>query len=318
MLELVDRQTDQTSAFRNDVLIGLSRPQKTLPSRWLYDDEGCALFEAITHLEEYYPTRTETAILKVSARDIADFCGPDATLLEYGPGAATKTEIVLDALKTPRLYIPIDIATNFLQETAARMRRRFPFLRVCPLTADFTDDFEIPIGLRQENRVAFFPGSTIGNLSEREALAFFRRMADHVGRFGKAIIGSDLKKDIPTLLKAYDDRQGITAAFNRNLLTRANRELGADFVADQYVHEARWNEAESAIEMHLVSLMKQAVTIGGQSFGFRAGETIHTESSRKYSLDSFSRLASRAGWRVTHVWTDPRNYFAVFGLKVTR
>jgi dimethylhistidine N-methyltransferase len=314
MLQLVDVETRQVEAFRTDVLAGLAEPQKTLPSRWLYDDRGCELFEAITQLDEYYPTRTETAILEEYAPDIATFCGRNIVLLEYGAGAGLKTEIVLGALATPRLYAPIDIAADFLEQTAARMRGRFARLQVHPVVADFTSDFEIPSHVPLENRVGFFPGSTIGNLDADETLAFLHRLRRHVGPTGKAMIGVDLKKDIPTLIAAYDDRQGVTAAFNLNLLARINRELSGDFALDQFAHEACWSEAESAIEMHLVSLKQQAVTVAGRSFEFCAGETIHTESSRKYSLDGFTSLANSSGWQVSETWTDAQRRFALIGL----
>ena len=314
MLERVDVKTRQADAFRADVWAGLSRPQKTLPSRWLYDDRGCALFEAITQLDEYYPTRTETAILKDDAAQIAAFCGRDAVLLEYGAGAGLKTEIVLDALDAPQLYAPIDIAADFLEQTAARIRRRFPGLPVHPIAADFTSDFDIPSHVPSEHRIAFFPGSTIGNLDADETLAFLERMRHHVGGGGRAIIGADLKKDVSTLIAAYDDRHGVTAAFNLNLLARINRELSGKFALDQFVHEARWNESESAIEMHLVSLKEQVAAVAGRSFAFRRGETIHTESSRKYSIESFSDFAMRSGWRDRAIWTDPQRRFALFGL----
>ncbi len=314
MLERVDVKTRQADAFRADVWAGLSRPQKTLPSRWLYDDRGCALFEAITQLDEYYPTRTETAILKDDAAQIAAFCGRDAVLLEYGAGAGLKTEIVLGALDAPQLYAPIDIAADFLEQTAARIRRRFPGLPVHPIAADFTSDFDIPSHVPSERRIAFFPGSTIGNLDADETLAFLERMRHHVGGGGRAIIGADLKKDVSTLIAAYDDRHGVTAAFNLNLLARINRELSGKFALDQFVHEARWNESESAIEMHLVSLKEQVAAVAGRSFAFRRGETIHTESSRKYSIESFSDFAMRSGWRDRAIWTDPQRRFALFGL----
>jgi len=314
MLQVVDARTRQADAFRSDVWAGLAQPQKTLPSRWLYDDDGCALFEAITQLEEYYPTRTETAILKEHAPQIAAFCGRDAVLLEYGAGAGVKTEIVLGALDAPRLYVPVDIAADFLEQTATRMRRRFPQLQVHPIATDFTSDFEIPAHVPAKSRVAFFPGSTIGNLDVAETLAFLRRVHHHVGHGGRAIIGADLKKDIPTLIAAYDDRQGVTAAFNLNLLARINRELSGGFALDQFAHEARWNDSESAIEMHLVSLKEQVATVAGRSFIFRPGETIHTESSRKYSVESFSDLAAKSGWRGRAIWTDPQQRFALFGL----
>jgi dimethylhistidine N-methyltransferase len=301
-------------AFSDDVLLGLSGCQKTLPCRWLYDNRGSELFEAITRLPEYYPTRTETAILKNSAGDIADLAGADVTLLEYGAGAGIKTEILIAALQAPRSYVPIDIAGDFLALTAARMRRRFPALHIAPIVSDFMIDFEIPGPLRLSRRVAFFPGSTIGNLSTVEATAFLSRMRRHVGAQGAAIIGVDLKKDLQTLLCAYDDREGVTAQFNLNLLTRINRELDGDFVLDRFAHSARWNERESAVEMHLVSQVAQTVNIADRRFTFAAGETIHTESSRKYDSPIFAALAAEGGWTVRRVWTDAREQFAVFGL----
>ena len=218
MLEVVSQQTQQLEAFRADVAMGLSRGQKTLPSRWLYDNHGCELFEKITRLDEYYLTYTETDILREHAREIADFCGEGAVLLEYGAGAGIKTEILIDALDRPRLYVPIDIAGDFLDVTVVRMRERFPNLQTLPVVADFTCDFDIPRGVPRAHRSAFFPGSTMGNLDPHEAAQFLGRVRRHVGWRGTAIIGVDLKKDVATLLAAYDDREGITAAFNLNLL----------------------------------------------------------------------------------------------------
>ena len=231
MLEILSHQALQLEAFRTDVASGLSQAQKRLPSRWLYDARGCEIFEEITRLEEYYPTRTETALLRDNAREIADFCGEEAVILEYGAGAGIKTEILIDALDRPRLYVPIDIAGSFLEETAGRMRRRFPDLQTLPVVADFTTDFEIPRRVPWAHRTAFFPGSTLGNLDGHETEIFLRQVRRHVGARGAAIIGVDLKKDLSTLLPAYDDREGVTAAFNLNLLTRINRELGGDFLA---------------------------------------------------------------------------------------
>jgi L-histidine N-alpha-methyltransferase len=317
MLEIVSRQTQQLEAFRADVASGLSRDQKTLPSRWFYDDRGCKIFEEITRLDEYYPTRTETAILRDKAGEIADFCGEEAVLLEYGAGAGIKTEILIDELDRPRLYVPIDIAGDFLDGTVVRMRQRFPDLETLPLVADFTSDFDIPRIVPRARRSAFFPGSTIGNLDAHETKRFLRLVRRHVGWRGAAIIGVDLEKDIATLLAAYDDREGITAAFNLNLLTRINRELGGDFSHECFAHEARWNEAESAIEMHLVSLREQVVTVDGRRFAFQAGETIHTESSRKYDVGSFVEVVGCGGWRVSAIWSDADRRFAVFGLDAT-
>jgi dimethylhistidine N-methyltransferase len=317
MLDIVSQRTLQLQAFRADVIAGLTQAQKELPSRWLYDDHGCKLFEEITRLDEYYPTRTEAAILRDNAQEIANFCGEEAVILEYGAGAGIKTEILIGALDRPRLYIPIDIAGDFLDETVARIRQRFPSVETLPVVADFTVDFDIPRGVPKAHRNAFFPGSTIGNLDKQETAAFLRRVRRHVGWRGAAIIGIDLKKDVETLLAAYDDREGVTAAFNLNLLARINRELGGDFPLDHFVHQARWNEAESAIEMHLVSLREQVVTVDGRAFAFRAGETIHTESSRKYDVRGFIDVVRDGSWRVSAIWSDSDRRFAVFGLDAT-
>lgn len=319
MLDRTDPKELQLEAFRADVLEGLSKPRKTLPSRWLYDDRGSEIFEEITRVEDYYPTRTETAILRSRGGEIAEFCGPRATLVEYGAGASVKTEILLDALEAPELYVPVDIAGDFLKASASRIGENFPGLAVRPVVADFTDDFELPDDLPGEGRRnGFFPGSTIGNLDETEATAFLRRMRGHVGESGRAVVGADLRKDVATLLRAYDDSDGVTAAFDLNILTRINRELGGNIRIDRFRHEARWNERVGAVEMHLVSLDDQTVTVADRRFNFAAGETIHTESSRKYTVDGFSAVAARSGWIVAETWTDPDDRFAVFGLSAVR
>ncbi len=301
-------------SFRRDVIAGLSCPQKSLPARWLYDDVGSEIFEEITQLPEYYPTRVETQILREQAADIAEFCGENLTLLEYGAGAGVKTEILIRALDNPRLYIPIDIAGDFLDQTAVRFRERFPTLATRPVAADFCADFTLPEWIPVPNRVAFFPGSTIGNLDSEEVAAFLRRVRAQVGPGGKAIIGADLRKSLDVLIPAYDDAAGVTARFNLNLLVRINRELGGNFVLPNFAHVARWNEATSAIEMHLLSRISQAVTVAGNAFQFAAQETIHTESSRKYDVTGFTQMARRNGWEVTRVWTDSESRFALFGL----
>lgn len=315
MLDLPDIRTQQTGAFHADVIKGLSASQKSLPSRWLYDDRGSELFEEITHLDEYYPTRTETRILQENREAIAKFCGSQATVIEYGAGAGIKTEILLNALHDPSVYIPIDIAGDFLKLTAERMKRRFPGLVVRPIVADFTVDFDLSHeAWKAGQRTAFFPGSTIGNLDDQAAAAFLQQIRRHVGWNGKAIIGVDLKKDIKTLIAAYDDREGVTAEFNLNLLARINRELHGTFPLHRFVHEARWNDRSCAIEMHLVSLDTQTVFIGKQSFNFWAGETIHTESSRKYDAQSFTQLVELNGWEMAEMWNDPHHLFGIFGL----
>lgn len=304
----------QDDPFQAAVIAGLSSDRKSLPSRFLYDERGSGLFEQITRLDEYYPTRAESEILRDRAEEIAEFCGRDVLLIEYGAGAGVKTEILLAALASPRLYIPIDIASDELARTATRIGQRFPGLDTFPIVADFTRDFMLPRELPRGPRTAFFPGSTIGNLDRGETISFLRRVRRDVDGRGTAIIGVDLKKDLDVLLKAYDDSQGVTAAFNLNLLVRINRELGADFLLDRFAHEARWNAVESAVEMHLVSLDACTVTIGDRKIGFRAGQSIHTESSRKYDLGTFARVAEASGWRVANIWQDRARRFAVFGL----
>ena len=314
-MDVAVRTDEQLDAFRLDVLQGLARAQKSLPSRWLYDPRGCELFEQITTLPEYYPTRTETAILREHAADVAGFCGAYANLLEYGAGAGIKTEILVGSLDRPRSYIPIDIAAGFLDVTAARFRQHFTNLAVNPVVADFTSEFSVPSPLLGEGRrIAFFPGSTIGNLNAKDAGLLLQRMRRQVGPQGAAIIGVDLRKDLAVLLPAYDDSAGVTAQFNRNILVRINRELDGQFPTSQFRHVARWNEVESAVEMHLESANDQVIAIAGKGFAFRRGETIHTESSRKYEVKAFSEFARHHGWNTQRLWTDERRRFAIFGL----
>jgi dimethylhistidine N-methyltransferase len=300
--------------FRPDVVEGLSRLQKTVPCRWLYDERGSALFEEITRLDDYYPTRAETAILRTRQPELQQFAGPAPILIEYGAGAGVKTELVLDALAAPQGYVPIDVAHEYLAQTAHRMKRRFRSLWVRPIARDFLRAFEMPASMPAGRRVGFFPGSTIGNLDAAEAEAFLSQMLRHVGRDGAAIVGVDLVKQVETLLRAYDDSEGVTARFNLNLLARINRELGGDFHLDRFRHVARWNDAEGAVEMHLHSLKEQWVSIGQRRFHFHEGETIHTESSRKYDHEGFGALVGRAGWRVSQAWEDNKQQFCVFAL----
>lgn len=315
MLERARPPNHTDDAFRHAVLAGLAGPRKRIPCCWLYDTRGSALFEEITRLEEYYPTRSETEILSRHAGEIATFCGEGALLFEYGAGSALKSEILISAFRFLRLYLPIDIAGEMLEQTARRMGERFPRLDIRPTFADFNQEFELPAGLPPGPRAAFFPGSTIGNLNFGESIAFLRRLRRHVEARGTAVIGVDLKKSVTTLLQAYGDREGVTAAFNLNLLGRINRELDGAFPLDRFAHEARWNAEESAVEMHLVSLDSRVVEVGGRKFRFRAGETIHTESSRKYDVDAFATLAVLSGWQVAKIWRDENGRFAEFGLQ---
>jgi dimethylhistidine N-methyltransferase len=302
------------NAFARDVVGGLSADVKTLPSRWLYDERGSALFEEITRLYEYYLTRAETSILRERQSDIADFVESGTILVEYGAGAGVKTELVLAGLRDPRGYVPIDIAYTFLAETSKRIASRFPSLWVRPIERDFLDVFEVPFDGSGGGRTGFFPGSTMGNLNAIEAKTLLIQMGQHLGDDGRAIIGVDLQKNVDTLLRAYDDSAGVTAAFNLNLLERINIELGGDFRLEQFKHVARWNEIEKAVEMHLVSSCDQRVTLCGHTFYFRTSETIHTESSRKYTVESFDRLARSGGWRVAEAWQDADGLFGLFGL----
>jgi L-histidine N-alpha-methyltransferase len=235
-------------------------------------------------------------------------------LIEYGAGAGIKTEILIAALDAPRLYVPVDISGDFLDQAVISLRHRFPNIGIWPIVADFTEDFVIPVGIPLKGRSAFFPGSTIGNLDQAETISFLRRIHRQVGSKGTALIGADLTKDVRVLLAAYNDRLGVTAEFNLNLLARINRELDGDFRLDCFAHEARWNSMNSAVEMHLVSTQAQTVAVDGQTFDFEAGETIHTESSRKYAVKTLSALVESAGWYIEEMWTDARQSFGVFGL----
>lgn len=303
------------SEFAAAVLRGLAATPKTISSRWLYDQRGSELYEDITQVPEYYPARTETRILHEQGTEIAHFLAGHPVLLEYGAGASVKTEILLPHLKALQWYVPIDIADEFLQQTAERLRSHFPSLRIRPVVADFMQSIDLPSDIPLQGRAAFFPGSTIGNLSTGDAQIFLRRVANHVDTSGRAVIGADLVKDLNVLLAAYDDKAGITAEFNLNLLRRINRELSGNFQLEHFRHEARWNASESAIEMHLVSTRPQTVEVAGKQFNFVEGESLHTESSRKYDMDSFDALAQASGWRIATHWTDSRDYFALFGLE---
>lgn len=321
--QIIEAMDAQREAFEADVLDGLGRETKSLPSRWLYDDRGSDLFEQITKLPEYYPTRTETGILTSNARSLAAFCGSQAVIIEYGAGAGIKSQILLNALRQPRLYVPVDIAGDFLASATDRLRKRFTSLEVLPVAADFTSDFDLPDDVPTGfSRTGFFPGSTIGNLDEKAAARFLERVHRHVTdgqaqapQGGRALIGIDLKKSTDILIPAYNDAAGVTAAFNLNVLRRINRELGGTFKLEQFRHEARWNEQDSAIEMHIISSVDQTVLVAGKAFDFAAGESMHTESSRKYSLAGFSEIATQAGWRVCQTWMDKDQLFAIVGLE---
>jgi dimethylhistidine N-methyltransferase len=302
---------EAVSEFEADVLAGLALPQKTLPPKYFYDAEGSRLFEAICELEEYYPTRTETALLREAADEIAPLMPRGAALVEFGSGASVKTRILLDAARQLGAYVPVDISPTALAAASEAIRRDYPDLAVAPLAEDFTRALDLPPQVAGRPVVGFFPGSTIGNFTRGEAAAFLRRARRLLGGDAQFLIGLDLVKPEPVLLAAYDDPLGVTAAFNKNLLARMNRELGADFDLDGFAHRARWNAQESRIEMHLESLRAQTVQVAGRRFRFAAGETLHTENSHKFTKDGFAALAESAGWRLQRWWASAHPAFAI-------
>jgi dimethylhistidine N-methyltransferase len=302
-------------AFAADVLEGLGAEPKQLPPKYFYDQRGSELFERITMLPEYYPSRTEIGILEAHAGAIAQLIPRDAAVIEFGAGAAAKTRILLGAAAQVSAYVPVDISGAFLAGTAARLRERLPHLTVIPLEADFTKPFVLPAALGARPRVGFFPGSTIGNFEPHEAQALLRHAAAMLGVGALFIIGADLVKDPDVLNRAYNDRDGVTAAFNLNLLIRINRELGGDFKPEKFRHRAFFNQEEGRVEMHLVSLARHKVRVHGKSFEFRRGETIHTENSYKYTVAQFRCRAHAAGWATLATWVDTANYFSVHALR---
>ena len=303
--------------FREDVIAGLSLPQKALPPKYFYDAKGSRLFEAICRLREYYPTRAELALTRRHSGAIARFAGRGSSsrvaLIEYGSGESVKSQLLIEALR-PSPYIPVDISADALRHAAAKLRRLFPWLDILPVHGDFTRPLKIPVAQAKGRRVVYFPGLTIGNLTPEQAHAFLRMTRGQVGPNGAMLVGVDLKKDASVLHAAYNDAEGVTAAFNLNLLARINRELGGDFSLRRFRHYAFYNPALGRIEMHLVSLVPQAVNIGNFRFSFDAGESIHTENSYKYSIEGFQALARRAGFRGRMVWTDSKGLFSLHGL----
>ncbi|UWQ19936.1 L-histidine N(alpha)-methyltransferase [Jannaschia sp. M317] len=302
-------------ALLADAQEGLNRPQKTLSPKWFYDARGSALFEQITRLPEYYPTRTEAAILRTDALRLAGLVPPGGALVELGSGASVKTRTLLDAGGHFGAYVPIDISEEFLLETAAHLRARYPYLPVHPVVGDFTQAVILPEAIVDQPKVGFFPGSTIGNLDPGEAVALLARARVWPG-ITRFVLGADLVKEQGDLIAAYDDAAGVTAAFNRNVLHRLNREVGADFDVPVFRHEARWCEDPARIEMHLVATRAQVVHLAGQDIHFAEGESIHTESCRKYTRRTLATLAAQAGWRLEDMLTDPRDRFAVAILTV--
>lgn len=307
-----DEDTNPRSEFLVDVISGLTQTQKSLPCRWLYDERGSELFEQITDLPEYYPTRTEISIFNSKLPEMVKAVGPEAQVVEFGAGAGTKTRLLISALETPKSYVAIDISADFLRLSMASLAADYPHVDVVPIVADFMDFQSLASTvLPSGNRLAFFPGSTIGNLLDTEIIQFLEAVRTMVGEGGQFLIGFDLVKSVSILVPAYDDARGVTAAFNLNLLKRINRELGADFDLSAFKHQALWNADDGRIEMHLLSQKDQSVTVGHKTFTFRTGETIHTENSRKFTIDGFKAIARTAGWSLDTLWTDDNNYFAV-------
>ena len=304
--------------FLAEVISGLSSSPRTLPCKFFYDERGADLFQKICELPEYYITRTETELLRRCAPEISESIGANAALIGFGTGAGIKTRMLLEQLENPIAYIPVDISKQRLIDSAIELSHAMPALEILPVCADYLQELQLPKPLRKPDHVAvFFPGSTIGNLEPPVAADFLRRVCRLCGKSGGLIIGIDLQKSREVLEAAYNDSAGVTAKFNLNLLTRANRELGADFDLARWKHRAVYNESEGRIEMHLVSDGEQTVQVGGREFHFAAGEKIITEFSYKHTLDGFARMAASVGFReASRVWTDPQKMFAIFHFAV--
>lgn len=314
-LQLYDFEPEQ-AVFRDEVLHGLQQFPKALPSKFFYDEVGSQLFEQICALEEYYPTRTEFAIMHEKIQEIVALLGPNCLLIEYGSGSSTKTRKLLDHLPSPAAYVPIDISKEHLIRSVSTLASAYPDLPVLPICADYTSNFTIPSPPQTPaRRVVYFPGSTIGNFEPEAAQRFLQQIATLCDG-GGLLIGVDLKKDFNMLHYAYNDRQGVTARFNKHVLMRINQELGADFHLDQFAHYAFYHPLKGRVEMHLASLSDQVVHLGETAIPFALGESIHTESSYKYTLAEFAQLASTAGFVVKQVWTDAQQLFSVQYLTV--
>ncbi len=294
------------------VIDGLSQSSKSIPCRFLYDARGDELFEEITRLAEYYPTRAEIDILSARAGEIGGLLADGSVMIELGSGSSRKTEILLDEV-APRLtaYVPLDISPDALRSARRRLAARYPTLDIRPLAADFSRPIALPQDLASRPKVCFFPGSTIGNLEQSEAIDLLAHLARLVEPGGALLVGVDLKKSADIVVPAYNDAAGVTAAFNLNLLERCNRELGADFDISRFRHEATYDEASGRIDMFLISEAVQKVHLLGRTFSFASGERIHTERSQKYALDGFRSLAAAGGWRPVDAWTDRKQLFSV-------
>lgn len=296
--------------FRRDVVEGMTRRPRAIQARWFYDRRGSELFEAITDLPEYYPTRTEAALLKSAGPELADAIGSARAVVEFGSGSSAKTPLLLSAI-APAAYVPIDISGDFLRASARDLAERFPAIDVYPLEANFMSPVELPCDVESLPKLGFFPGSTIGNLTRYAAVDLLRAMRGSLGEGAQLLIGIDRVKSPDILVPAYDDAQGVTAAFNLNLLERINRELEGDIPVDGFAHEARWNEDASRIEMHLIATRDMAFSVEGRNFQIRKGEGIHTENSHKYGPRDARMLMDAGGWTVIGEWTAPDDAFAL-------
>jgi dimethylhistidine N-methyltransferase len=309
---------DRYSAFARDVIEGLTARPKRLSPKYFYDETGSRLFEEITALPEYYPTRSELAILGAYAHDMARLFPAQSALIEFGSGSSRKARLMLDAAPSIAAYVPVDISSQWLAAEAERLRRDYPRLSVLPVAADFTQDFRLPQSIAGLGRAGFFPGSTIGNFEPHQARAFLQNAARILGEGAVLIVGIDLVKDEGLLTAAYNDAAGVTARFNLNLLDRINRELGADFDLSRFSHQAFYNRERSRIEMHLVSRVRQKVRIYGRVIELGECETIHTENSYKFTAESFGTLARAAGWTPVSAWSDADGYFSVQALRAVK
>jgi len=303
--------TAPSTVFEQDVHDGLSRSPKFLPCKYFYDERGSELFARICELDAYYPTRTELAIMRCHAGEMAALIGRHARLVELGSGDSTKTRLLLDRVVDLEAYVPIDISAEYLARAASNLRRAYPHVPILPVSLDYSRPFELPRSVRANRTVVYFPGSTIGNFTPAEARKFLKIIEAAAGPRGGLLIGVDLKKEPAVLHAAYNDPEGVTAAFNLNLLVRINRELGGDFDLDQFRHEAFYDAGQGRIEMRLVSLARQIVRIGGASYAFAREEPITTEYSYKYDLGEFEKLAAQAGFALRRSWTDENRFFGV-------
>ena len=313
--ELHDFAPRQES-FADAVVAGLSRSEKSIPPRFLYDEAGSRLFDRICELAEYYPTRTELSILSEKAGEIAEAIGPEIALLEFGAGSSQKARLVLDALDRPAAYEPIDVSRDHLVALAEEVAAAYPGLHVSAICADYTQPLELPDLRPRRRRTGFFPGSTIGNLDPSEARRFLATWAGQLGHDGLMVVGVDMKKDPALVLPAYDDAQGVTAAFSLNVLARANRELDADFDLRAFHHTVDYEARSGRLSIHLTSLKEQVVQVGEHLFRFAEGERLHVEDSNKYAPEDFCTLARSAGYAPEALWTDPANLFSVHVLRV--